>query len=62
MSGLSHYLKICFASSIMSVMFKVYYIVRGCLITCVVRSFSLPFLLFGDVRKGRLQQGQVYPS
>jgi hypothetical protein len=27
-----------------------------------VRNFSLPLLLFGDVRRGRLQQGQIYPS
>ncbi len=32
------------------------------IITCFARNFSLPFLLFGDVRRGRLQQGHIYPS
>ena len=31
-------------------------------IACFVRNFSLPLLLFGEVRNGHLQHGQAYPS
>lgn len=34
-------------------MFKVYFIALVFCTTRVVRSFSLPFLLFGEVRRGR---------
>ena len=27
-----------------------------------IRNFSLPFLLLGDVLRGHLQHGQIYPS
>ena len=30
-----------------------------CCTACFVRNFSLPLLLFGEVLRGRLQQGQI---